>query len=284
MSGEEVKRRLLREVWAEDGAYYDAARAHVLEAAASGGEYAWIRSHLPERGRVLEVGCGDGSNLEVLARAGLEWYGCDLSALAVARAAARTPDGPRAALAVADVELLPFADGAFDAVLAVSVVEHLPAPDRALERMIAALAPSGRLLVVSPQYGGPLGASPCRRGGGALRFARRLIRAHLPVGDGETLGWDRVDPVVLEGEPYAGDLDTVVEPELASLVRFLSRRSLRIISATSGYEWHTWREGTRSAAQRLARAILEPLGRSGLPPYRRFGPLVAVCAQKGPGR
>lgn len=278
MSSRGVKRRLLETVWGTDGGYYDAARAHVLEAAASGREYDWIRAHLPASGRVLEVGCGDGSNLEVLSRPGLEWVGCDLSSLALSRASLRSAQGPGAALAIADVENLPFRDGSFDAVLAISVVEHLPDPERAIERMIAVLAPGGRLLVVSPQYGGPLGASPCRRDGGAGRFFRRIVRAHLGGGSGASLGWDRVEPVVLDGTPYDGDLDTVVEPELQSLERFVERRGMRILSATSGFEWHSWRTGRMSLPQRVVRGIFEPLGRMGIPPYRRFGPLVALCA------
>ncbi len=277
---EDLKRGLVGALWGKDPAYYDRARAHVLEAASSGGEYGWIRRQLPSRGRALEIGCGEGTNMEVLADEGLEWFGCDLSLLAVSRARERGPRGPRPAVAVADAERLPFALRSFDAVLLVSVVEHLPRPETVLESAIERVAPGGRLVIVSPQYGGPLGASPCRRGGGAARFARRLVAAHLPARGGDRLGWDRVRPRVLDGAAYDGDMDTVVEPDLRSLCRFLAKRGLRIRSATSGFEWHTWRRGRMSAGQRVARAILEPLGRLGIPPYRSFGPLVAVCAER----
>lgn len=275
----DLKRRLAETLWNADGGYYDAARAHVLDAASAGAEYDWIRKHLPASGRVLEIGCGEGTNMEVLDRDGIEWFGIDLSTLAVRRAAARRPGGKTAAVAVGDAERLPFSRGSFRAVLAVSVVEHLPEPERVLEQLIDVLAPGGRLLVVSPQYGGPLGASPCRRGGGAARFLARTVAAFAPAGDGESLGWDRVRPAVLDGAVYDGDLDTVVEPELRSLERFLERKGLAIVSATSGFEWRSWRQGRMSPAQRIARAILEPLGRRGWSPYRRFGPLVAVCAE-----
>lgn len=279
---EGVRDRLLRELWGRDARYYELAREQVLGAATGGTEYDFLRRHLPASGRVLEVGCGEGSNLDVLARPGLEFVGCDLSPLGLAMARGRAGDGkvPHG-LVVADAERLPFGRGAFDAVFAVSLLEHLPAPDKAIDQMVAVLAPGGRLVLVSPQYGGPLGASPCRRTGGPGRFASRLLRAHRPAAPASCLDWERVDPLVLDGEDYEGDKDAVVEPELRSLVRFLRGRKLAIIESTSGYAWHRWTGRNGPAAQRIARAVLERLGRWGLPPYRDFGPLVAVAARKG---
>jgi SAM-dependent methyltransferase len=272
MSG--VKGELLSRLWGKDAGYYRKAAEHVL-ASRDAGEYRWLARWLPA-GLVLEVGCGDGIHFEVLAREGTRWVGCDLSALAVGLAKER---GQASGLVVADAEALPFAAGSFQAVLAVSVLEHLPEPERALDAMIDVLAPGGRLLVVSPQYGAPLGASPCRNGGGAARFAARFVRAHLPVREG-ALGWDRVDPAVLGGAAYSGDEDTVVEPELRTLVAFLAARGMRVLDATSGLTWTTWRRGRMSLGQRTARALFEPLGRTGLPPYTWWGPLVCVCAER----
>jgi SAM-dependent methyltransferase len=272
-------RRLLEQLWGRDARYYELAREHVRQAAASGKEYGFLHRQLPDSGRILEVGCGEGSNIAVLARPGRVFFGCDLSALAIAMA---RRDGNEASgrLVVGDAGALPFPRDAFDAVFAVSVIEHLPEPERVLDEMIACVAPGGRLVLVSPQYGGPLGASPCRRTGGAARFLKRLAAAHLPSRSSSRLGWDRVDPVVLAGAEYEGDRDVVVEPELRSLVSFLGGRGMAIIEATSGFEWHSWVSAGGTAAQRAARGVLEPLGRLGIPPYRSFGPLIAVAAEK----
>jgi SAM-dependent methyltransferase len=270
-----VKGELLARLWGKDAGYYRKAAEHVV-ASRDAGEYAWLRRWVPP-GLVLEVGCGDGVHFDVLADERVSWVGCDLSALAVALAKKR---GLARALVVADAEALPFASGTFQGVLAVSVLEHLEEPERALDAMIGVLAPKGRLILVSPQYGAPLGASPSRRGGGAARFAARWVRTHLPVRAG-VLGWDRVDPAVLAGAVYEGDEDTVVEPELRTLVAFLAARGMRVLDATSGLTWTTWRRGRMSLGQRTARALLEPLGRIGLPPYRWWGPLVCVCAERG---
>ena len=309
-----TKERLLRELWDRDERYYDLAREQVLAAAKLAGEYGFLKRWLPVRGTVLEVGCGEGSNLGVVERAGLRLIGCDLSELGVARARAavrrsesqgesHVPSEPIELLR-ADAERLPFPDRSFECAFAVSLLEHLPDPAIVIEEMIRVLAPGGRLILISPQYGGPLGASPCRKSGGMGRFLRRLALAHVPGRGGPIdrrsvvgrardrraapadcspvrgLDWDRVTPLVLEGVAYDGDLDAVIEPELSSLRRFLRARGVTIEAATSGFEWHTWMDRRASLPQMAARALLEPLGRAGIPPYRDFGPLLAVAGYK----
>jgi len=271
--------RLLAELWGRDERYYELARDHVRQSAAAGNEYGFLDRLLPAAGAILEVGCGEGSNIRVLSKPGRVFFGCDLSTLGIAMARREGAEYASRLLA-ADAGALPFGRGTFSATFAVSVIEHLPDPERVIDEMIGALAPGGRLLLVSPQYGGPLGASPCRRVGGASRFVKRLASAHLPSRDASRLGWDRVDPAVLDGVTYEGDRDVVVEPELRSLVRFLGGRGMKIVEATSGYEWHSWIRSGGTTAQRIARRALEPLGVAGIPPYRSFGPLIALAAEK----
>jgi len=382
MRYDDTKARLLHDLWNRDERYYDLAREQVEAAAKAGGEYDFLKRWLPVRGTVLEVGCGEGSNLGVVERDGLRFVGCDLSGLALSRARTTrcgggvysdqpapadasgnsgrsgSPAGPTGAASredfaflQADAERLPFPDRFFEAVFSVSLLEHLPEPGVVVEEMIRVLEPGGKLVLISPQYGGPLGASPCRRNGGAGRFLRRLARAHLPWNSGggavdrrsegktpsgssngnghghgngygagaaagatghadrrsadsggigatssvlnaasrrslaassprASLDWDHVMPLVLEGAAYDGDLDAVNEPELTSLRRFLRARGVTIEASTSGFEWHTWLGRRASLPQKAARALFEPLGRAGIPPYRDFGPLIAIAGYK----
>lgn len=80
-----------------------------VEAALAGG----VRS-------VLELGCGPGLDAPALAAVGLDYTGVDLSFEAVATCERR---GFRAC--VADVTLLPFSTGVFDAVWTMSTLLHL---------------------------------------------------------------------------------------------------------------------------------------------------------------
>jgi SAM-dependent methyltransferase len=281
MSVDPVRDRLLAELWDSDRRYYDLAREHVRSAASVPGEYDFLREHLPATGDILEIGCGEGSNMEVLAAPGRRFVGCDLSSLALSLAREAAPPTDTWRLVQGEGEALPFADGRFAGVMGISVMEHLPEPARVIGEMARVLAPGGRLLLLSPQYGGPLGASPCRTGGGPGRFITRLLRAHLPGGR-SGVGWERVNPTVLEGASYDGDRDAVIEPELTGLLRYLREIGMQPLAFTSGLEWASWLDYPGSMPQQVARAFCERLGRWGVPPYRNFGPLVAVAAQRPP--
>jgi SAM-dependent methyltransferase len=84
--------------------------------------------------RVLEVGCGAGTDLIRFARHGAKVAGVDLAPSSIALAAANFRLENRAAqLAVADGQALPFGDGSFDLVYAHGVVQYTT-DDRALVR------------------------------------------------------------------------------------------------------------------------------------------------------
>jgi SAM-dependent methyltransferase len=82
---------------------------------------------LPPRGRVLDVGCGLGTETGYLASAGWQAAGIDLSETALARAAAGYGD---AAFLRADVRRLPFQPHCFDAAVDRGCFHYLPPCDR----------------------------------------------------------------------------------------------------------------------------------------------------------
>jgi 23S rRNA (guanine745-N1)-methyltransferase len=101
---------------------------------------ALVPSHQPIR--VLDLGCGEGSVLGMLAgSAALIGHGIDLSSYAVDLAARRYPD--LTWLVVNADRRLPYADGSFDVVL--SITANLPFPEAA-----RVLAPQGELWVARP--------------------------------------------------------------------------------------------------------------------------------------
>jgi SAM-dependent methyltransferase len=113
------------------------------------------RLGLPPSAQVLEIGCGTGANLGLLARFGrLSAMELDGAALAVAR------DVAQSTAAAAGCELragalpepVPFDDGRFDLVCMLDVLEHIADDGAALARAARLLAPGGRLLVTVPAY------------------------------------------------------------------------------------------------------------------------------------
>jgi SAM-dependent methyltransferase len=82
---------------------------------------------LPPSGRVLDLGCGLGSELALLASRGFEAVGVDQSSVAISRA---REEHPGIEFLVADVLDLPFDDASFDVVLDRGCFHYLEAPDR----------------------------------------------------------------------------------------------------------------------------------------------------------
>jgi SAM-dependent methyltransferase len=97
-------------------------------------------------GRVLDLGCGLGSELAFLACRGFRGVGVDLSPVALARAVARHP---AVRFVRADALHLPFAAGVFDLAIDRGCFHYLLTPDRPAYAAEAArvLAPGGRLFL-----------------------------------------------------------------------------------------------------------------------------------------
>lgn len=101
--------------------------------------------------RILDVGCGSGTFLTLLADAHPEWerFGVELNAPAAAEAARSA----RAAVATGDFLSTTWPAETFAALCFWDVLEHLPSPRRVLENAYRLLQPGGVLYCLSPDYG-----------------------------------------------------------------------------------------------------------------------------------
>ena len=78
----------------------------------------YIQTHIPLRGKILDVGCGNGIFTLRLAKAGANVIGLDLSQLLLSQ-------NPHRGLTRGDATALPFGDGAFDCVFEANVLHHM---------------------------------------------------------------------------------------------------------------------------------------------------------------
>ena len=146
---EEFKRRV-------EAIFNGSARRYAAEREVHAGfrrQAAWLvdAARAGGGGRVLEVGCGAGSLLEPMHRAGLVPVGVDRSWEMTLRYAARARSlQATARVARADAEHLPFADGTFNVIVALGLLEYLPSPSRFLGEAARLLARNGRLLLSVP--------------------------------------------------------------------------------------------------------------------------------------
>jgi len=128
-------------------------------------------------GRLLDVGCGSGKELEPFKELGWDVTGVEMSPYSASKARARLG----CEVLVGDFEEIPLDDERFDVVRFSHSLEHVQSPRKALEKAFRVLRPSGLLWIEVPNA-----ASLERRLFGALWFCWDLPR-HLYHFTPETL-------------------------------------------------------------------------------------------------
>jgi SAM-dependent methyltransferase len=126
--------------------------------------------------RVLEVGCGTGTVLSSLRRAGYETVGVEMHAELARRAAAANPGSAIYSLDIRHPPADFLREGPFEVVGAFDVVEHLAEPEVALRACARFLRPGGLLVGTVPALPS-LWSDYDVHAGHRLRYVPRAIRA-----------------------------------------------------------------------------------------------------------
>jgi 2-polyprenyl-3-methyl-5-hydroxy-6-metoxy-1,4-benzoquinol methylase len=106
----------------------------------------FLLDHLPNEGRVLEVGSGDGKLLRTLhaQKPALELHGCDV----------RDPGTPPDVYEFRRLgDTIPMADNSLDVVFMFDVLEHVPSPEIMLAEAARVCRPNGKFLAFVPIEG-----------------------------------------------------------------------------------------------------------------------------------
>jgi ubiquinone/menaquinone biosynthesis C-methylase UbiE len=99
--------------------------------------------------RMLEIGCGAGTDMLQFARAGAEVHAIDLSTHSVALAKKRlSVYGLKGEVQEADAEHLPFPDNYFDLVYSWGVLHHTPDTEGAIKEVYRVLKPDGQIRIM----------------------------------------------------------------------------------------------------------------------------------------
>ncbi len=122
--------------------------------------------------RVLEIGCGVGTDGLQFARAGATYTGVDLTEAAVDLGRKNFESaGARGEFRVSDAENLDFADESFDIVYSHGVLHHTPDIEAAVREIHRVLKPGGRAIVMlyhRGSYNYRIGIRVLRRAGAGL--------------------------------------------------------------------------------------------------------------------
>lgn len=154
---------------------------------------AWARLLLPllpkARSSVADLGCGTGSLAVLLAEAGHDVHGLDLSAEMVKAAEAKAARaGVSVRFATGDAARPPHPRSSFDVVMARHVLWALPDPAAALAEWVGLLKPGGVLLLVEGRWSTGAGLTSAQ-----TRELVREVRAEALI--------TRLDDEALWGRP-----------------------------------------------------------------------------------
>jgi SAM-dependent methyltransferase len=134
-------------------------------------------------GRALDLGCGAGTYVRVLAGLGHRTVGLDYSLPSLARAVAADP-GAKGQYLAGEAYALPFPDTVFDLVVCIGVLQALGRPEAAVGEMARVLRPGG--LVVVEALNGRAVLTRLARAGDRLRGRAERVRAYDPA---TAAGW-----------------------------------------------------------------------------------------------
>ncbi|SER26783.1 class I SAM-dependent methyltransferase [Actinokineospora terrae] len=161
----------VQEFWDRQAATFDEAADHGLRDPSVRAAWAELLLPLlpPAPASVVDLGCGTGTLSVLLADAGHQVRGLDLSPGMLAVAAAKAKG--RVEFTRGDAAEPPYDPASCDVVLVRHVLWALPDPGAALDRWVRLLRPGGRLVLVEGRWftGAGLTASECR----ALVLGRR---------------------------------------------------------------------------------------------------------------
>lgn len=183
--------------------------------------------------RVLEIGCGTGTDLLQFARGGARVTGLDLTPRSIEIARRRfAVYGCAGEFAIGDAENLAFPDESFDLVYSFGVLHHAPDTERAINEAHRVLKPGGRAVVMlyhraSLYYWG------------ALIAKRGILKGELLRNTPAELMSRYVEHTETEGRP---------------LVKAYTRREIRHLFRRFG--------DSQISVNQLTRTELRPVGRA----------------------
>ena len=113
-----------------------------------------LQNSLPENGKILDVGCGNGVISRHLGRLGYNVLGIDVSEKTIENARKKSPM-PNVQFMTKSAEELVASGEKYDAVICSEVLEHLNEPGLLLKVLHDCLADNGKLIITVPNGNGP---------------------------------------------------------------------------------------------------------------------------------
>lgn len=212
----------------EEGTYFDLDKRNSVAAC----QREFIETHIKIPGRLLDIGCGDGTFVRNMAQAGWHTIGLDP---AIRVSVVESYSSGHLNLRGDFVADLPAGD-IFDLITLWDVVEHVEKPDQLISDAVARLAPGGMLVVETGNYQCAGRIQSDRKWWNYQMdhrwyFAPPQLRAILT-----SVGLDHIELADRVLRPWWKGQAEAKSPRLRSLVKSILVRPWRAISAWQRYQ------------------------------------------------
>lgn len=218
---------------------------------------------------ILDLGCGEGTRLNLLLTKKQNGTGVDISQTALDMG---KKSYPKIKFIKADLEKIPLKDGSFDLIYSAYVFEHLTNPAKVLSEAIRLTSLNGRLVLIAPNYGAPNRTSPPFKGSRIKKFIEGIFNDCRNLVTRNRLEWRRVEPIA-DKTNYKMDWDTTIEPYLGSLLSYIRSLNLQVEQYNS-----CWSEELPNA--RIYQKVFRLLGELGIYPFNLWGPHLILVVRK----
>ncbi len=259
---------LKSKVWVSDTGYYEQAKQASLRFV-DHTAYKTVNKFLQNSKSILDIGCGEGTKLNLIGNKNAQKTGIDVSQDAINTAQIQYP---QLNFRMCDIEELPFQNNTFEASFSAFVMEHLDNPKQFISEMIRVTKKKGLIIIICPNFGSPNRNSPCFIGSKVLKLLIGLIREIIMPSSLTVSNWKKVVPLS-KGYKHISDYDTTVEPEIISLINFMRSFRLEILKWSS-----LWEEEIPEANK--IQFIFSSLARFDIYPFKFWGPQLLVIARK----
>ena len=237
--------------------------------------YSWMK-FIKEKSKtskaILDVGCAEGSRLNQLYKKASR-FGLDYSAKAIKVGTKKYKD---LKLLNADAEKMPFANNYFDLVFTAYTIEHLQNPEKVIDEMIRVAKKGGIIVFVGPNYGSPLIPTPLLKGPRFIKIFRVFLLEirYLLYPNNKNLGWKQIEPKISKN--FISDDDSVNQPYLNSLIRYVRKKDLTVNLALSG-----WLEAQiASKYKEILFSLLRISKILNFYPFKYWGPTIFLVCKK----
>lgn len=261
-----IKHKLASEVWKSDK-YFHLAKKGSIDVNHPGMRILQSLAH--KANNILDLGCGEGSRLNLILSKRQMGTGVDISQNALDMG---KKNYPKITFIKADLENIPLESESFDIVYSAYVLEHLTHPEKVLDEAIRLISPNGCLVLIAPNYGAPNRSSPPFKSSRIQKFFKGILDDFLNTSIKKGLGWRKVEPIANK-ENYDVDWDTTIEPYLGSLINYVKSQGLKIETVNS-----CWSEELPDA--KIYQKAFRKLGEWGIYPFNLWGPHLVIVARR----